>query len=85
MTSVDANLRSGCRLETGVYHIYIYNVERDNRLSIGVQPLKTRSVLKTHVFLVRFSNLLVQCSMFTSYEGNNCISYTFVLGVSISR
>jgi hypothetical protein len=44
----------------------MYNIEGDNRLLPGLQPLTTGSVLKI-LFFFSFQFL-----MFTSYEGNNC-------------
>ena len=37
-------------VDNPVNNLNIYNVEGDTRLSPGVQPLKTGSVLKTRVF-----------------------------------
>jgi len=37
-------------VDNPVNNLNIYNVEGDNRLSPGVQPLKAGSVLKTRVF-----------------------------------
>ena len=45
----------------------IYNVEGDNRLSPGQQPLTTGSMLKFRVFSVRFHNCIF-------YTGNYLLS-----------
>lgn len=39
----------------------IYNVERDNEMSLGLQPLTTGSTLQIRLFLVRFG----QCDLHT--------------------
>jgi hypothetical protein len=37
----------------------IYNIEGNNRLSLGLQPLTTGSVLKMHICSVRFHNCIL--------------------------
>jgi hypothetical protein len=56
----------------------IHNVEGDNTLSLGLQPLTTGSALEIRLFLVRF----IQCDFHTGNMLSSSAKQTFKLCTS---